>query len=127
MLIDRQLTGAGWSVQSRPNILFAAQGVAVREVIMAPGHGRADYVLAVGLGDRGRSASRRNGSTRSTAISSSHASRETSLEDLDSLPAPEVIARQIVVDDLTAALAEFEAVAVALEGAAGPLPDVGTP
>lgn len=40
--------------------------------------------------------------------------RDESLEDLDKLPAPEVIAREIV-DDLTAALAEFEAVASALE------------
>ncbi|MEI4273409.1 DEAD/DEAH box helicase family protein [Klenkia sp. LSe6-5] len=48
MLIDRQLTAAGWSVQSRSELnLFASQGVAVREVIMAPGHGRADYVLYV--------------------------------------------------------------------------------
>ncbi|MEJ5945578.1 class I SAM-dependent DNA methyltransferase [Pseudokineococcus basanitobsidens] len=43
--------------------------------------------------------------------------RDASLEDLDSLPAPEVIAREIV-EDLTAALAEFEAVASALEAAA---------
>jgi type I restriction enzyme M protein len=41
---------------------------------------------------------------------------DASLEDLDDLPAPEVIAREIV-DDLTAALAEFEAVAAALEAA----------
>lgn len=40
--------------------------------------------------------------------------RDESLEDLDNLPAPEVIAREIV-EDLTAALAEFEAVAAALE------------
>lgn len=40
--------------------------------------------------------------------------RDESLEDLDSLPAPDVIAREIV-EDLTAALAEFEAVAAALE------------
>ena len=39
--------------------------------------------------------------------------RDDSLEDLDSLPAPEVIAQEIV-DDLTAALSEFEAVAAAL-------------
>lgn len=43
--------------------------------------------------------------------------RDESLEDLDNLPAPEVIAREIV-EDLTAALAEFEAVAAALELAA---------
>ena len=40
--------------------------------------------------------------------------RDESLEDFDDLPAPEVIAREIV-EDLTAALAEFEAVATALE------------
>ncbi len=45
--------------------------------------------------------------------------RDESLEDLDSLPAPEVIAREIV-EDLTAALAEFEAVAAALELGADP-------
>lgn len=43
--------------------------------------------------------------------------RDESLEDLDNLPAPEVIAREIV-EDLTAALEEFAAVAAALE--AGP-------
>ena len=42
--------------------------------------------------------------------------RDESLEDLDNLPAPAVIAREIV-EDLTAALAEFEAVAAALEAA----------
>ena len=40
--------------------------------------------------------------------------RDESLEDADDLPAPDVIAREIV-EDLTAALAEFEAVAAALE------------
>jgi hypothetical protein len=43
--------------------------------------------------------------------------RDESLEDLDNLPAPEVIAREIV-EDLTAALVEFEAVAAALEATA---------
>ncbi|MDE9365681.1 class I SAM-dependent DNA methyltransferase [Luteipulveratus sp. YIM 133132] len=40
--------------------------------------------------------------------------KDDSLEDLDNLPSPDVIAREIV-DDLTAALAEFEAVATGLE------------
>ena len=40
--------------------------------------------------------------------------RDESLEDADNLPAPEIIAREIV-EDLTAALAEFEAVAAAWE------------
>jgi type I restriction enzyme M protein len=42
--------------------------------------------------------------------------RDESLEDMDNLPAPEIMAREIV-EDLTAALAEFEAVAAALEAA----------
>ena len=46
--IDSQLIAAGWSVQSRADLnLFAGQGVAVREVIMKSGHGRADYLLYV--------------------------------------------------------------------------------
>ena len=40
--------------------------------------------------------------------------KDDSLEDVDNLPAPEIIAREIV-EDLTAALVEFEAVALALE------------
>jgi type I restriction enzyme R subunit len=48
VLIDRQLSDAGWVVQDRKDLnLFAGQGVAVREVIMAKGHGRADYLLYV--------------------------------------------------------------------------------
>ena len=40
--------------------------------------------------------------------------RDEFLEDLETLPSPDVLAREIV-EDLTAALAEFEAVATALE------------
>ncbi len=48
VLIDRQLADAGWSVQDKRDLnLFAAQGVACREVVMKPGHGRADYLLHV--------------------------------------------------------------------------------
>ena len=48
VLIDRQLTAAGWVVQDRKDLnLFAAQGIAVRETTMAKGHGRADYLLYV--------------------------------------------------------------------------------
>lgn len=46
ILIDAQLTAAGWSVQDARAInLFAGHGVAVREAVMASGHGRADYLL----------------------------------------------------------------------------------
>jgi len=47
-LIDRQLSDAGWHVQDRKDLnLFAGPGVTVRETIMKPGHGRADYLLYV--------------------------------------------------------------------------------
>ena len=47
-LLDRQLTEAGWVVQDKKNLnLFAADGVACREVVMKTGHGRADYLLYV--------------------------------------------------------------------------------
>ena len=42
--------------------------------------------------------------------------RDETLEDADNLTSPAILAREIVVD-LTAALAEFEAVAAALESA----------
>ena len=46
--IDRQLDLCGWIVQNRAEMnLYAGQGVAVREFIMASGHGRADYLLFV--------------------------------------------------------------------------------
>jgi type I site-specific restriction endonuclease len=48
VLIDHQLAAAGWLVQDRKQLnLFAGDGVVVRETIMAPGHGRADYLLYV--------------------------------------------------------------------------------
>jgi len=47
-MIDRQLTEAGWTVQDRAELnLFAGSGIAVREMIMAKGHGRVDYLLYV--------------------------------------------------------------------------------
>lgn len=46
--IDRQLVACGWAVQDHKDMnLYARQGVAVREFIMAPGHGRANYPLFV--------------------------------------------------------------------------------
>jgi len=44
--------------------------------------------------------------------------KDESLEDMDNLPSPAIIAREIV-EDLTAALAEFDAVATSLEADAG--------
>lgn len=40
-LIDQQLTQAGWKVQDKKDLnLFAGPGIAVREVVMKPGHVR---------------------------------------------------------------------------------------
>lgn len=48
ILIDGQLVQAGWAVQDKKDLnLYAGQGVAVREVVMKPGHGRVDYLLYV--------------------------------------------------------------------------------
>ncbi|WP_327264447.1 DEAD/DEAH box helicase family protein [Streptomyces sp. NBC_01232] len=48
-LIDAQLAAAGWQVQDGKDLnLFAGEGIAVREVVMSAGHGRADYLLYVG-------------------------------------------------------------------------------
>ena len=44
--IDRQLTAAGWTVVDRKDLNVFIPS-AVREVIMASGHGRADYALYV--------------------------------------------------------------------------------
>jgi type I restriction enzyme, R subunit len=46
--IDRQLTGAGWQVQSQKALnLHAGRGVAVREFTLEKPHGRVDYLLFV--------------------------------------------------------------------------------
>jgi type I restriction enzyme R subunit len=46
--IDRMLEAAGWVVQDYSAVnLAAGPGVAVREFVLAPGHGRADYLLFV--------------------------------------------------------------------------------
>ncbi|MCT2361511.1 DEAD/DEAH box helicase family protein [Kocuria marina] len=48
VLIDSQLRVAGWAVQDGKAMnLFAGDGIAIREAVMAPGHGRADYLLYV--------------------------------------------------------------------------------
>jgi type I restriction enzyme R subunit len=46
--IDRMLAAAGWAVQdARAVNLSASRGVAVREFVMKPPHGRADYLLFI--------------------------------------------------------------------------------
>lgn len=48
-LIDAELIAAGWAVQDRRvmNLFAPEQGIAMREFVMAPGHGRVDYLLYV--------------------------------------------------------------------------------
>lgn len=44
--IDRMLDAAGWAVQNAAAVnLAASRGVAVREFVLKPPHGRADYLL----------------------------------------------------------------------------------
>jgi len=46
--IDRMLAAAGWAVQAARAVnLSATRGVAVREFVLKPPHGRADYLLFV--------------------------------------------------------------------------------
>ncbi len=46
--IDKMLVAAGWLVQHAKEVnLAAARGVAVREFVLAPGHGQVDYLLFV--------------------------------------------------------------------------------
>src|SRR5215471_12975539 len=48
MRIDEMLSLAGWVVQNADAVnLNAGRGVAVREFVLAPGFGRADYLLFV--------------------------------------------------------------------------------
>jgi type I restriction enzyme R subunit len=46
--IDRMLAAAGWAVQDADRVnLTAARGVALRELVLTPPHGKVDYVLFV--------------------------------------------------------------------------------
>jgi type I site-specific restriction endonuclease len=87
--IDKQLRAAGWAVQHQNALnLSAATGVAVREFTLEKPHGRVDYLLFV------------NG-------------KPTGVIEAKPLPAPEVIAAEIV-EDLQAALDQFAAIAASL-------------
>src|SRR5439155_23953518 len=62
--IHEMLTAAGWVVQDYRQIaLGARQGVAVREFPMAPGHGRADYLLFIDRKAAGVVEAKKAGST----------------------------------------------------------------
>ncbi len=78
--------------------------------LMRPGMPRADRVE----GERWKSFTYDEITARDKANLDITWLRDESLEDLDNLPSPDVLAREIV-EDLSAALAEFEAVATALD------------
>jgi type I restriction enzyme R subunit len=62
--IDRMLAAAGWAVQdARAVNLAAGRGVAVREFVMRPPHGRADYLLFVDGQSAGIGEAKREGET----------------------------------------------------------------
>jgi type I restriction enzyme, R subunit len=62
--IDQMLAAAGWVVQDYGAVnLSAARGVAVREFVLAPGHGRADYLLFVDRNAVGALEAKKEGET----------------------------------------------------------------
>jgi type I restriction enzyme R subunit len=62
--IDRKLAAAGWVVQDAGAAnLTASIGVAVREFVLAPGHGRADYLLFVDRNAVGALEAKKEGDT----------------------------------------------------------------
>src|SRR5712691_8584808 len=119
--IDRQLAAAGWVVQSQKGLnLRAGRGVAVREFILEKPHGRVDYLLFVDDRPVGVIEAKPEGKTLTEVEHQSGKYifwlRDESLEDSENLPAPEVIAAEIV-EDLQAALDQFAAIAASLGGA----------
>jgi hypothetical protein len=97
VLIDERLRAAGWHVCDRSQIdLVNHVGVAVREVPMADGHGVVDLIA------------------RDKANLDIIWLKDDSIEDAADLPAPDVIADQIV-DELQAALLEIAAIAADLD------------
>ena len=62
--IDRMLAAAGWAVQDASRVnLSAARGVAIREFVMKPPHGRADYLLFVNQAAAGVVEAKKEGET----------------------------------------------------------------
>jgi hypothetical protein len=115
--IDRQLVSRGWVVQSWDELnLYAGQIVAVREFIRATGHGRADYLLfadceAVGAVKANPSGTpfsgiEQNVPERRAANLNIKWLRDEYPDDASTLPAPSVLAAEIV-EELEAALAQF--------------------
>jgi type I restriction enzyme R subunit len=64
--IDRLLTGAGWTIQSRDETnINAARGVAIRQFHLKPGYGEADYLLYVDAVPAGVVEAKKEGATLS--------------------------------------------------------------
>ncbi|WP_437763055.1 hypothetical protein WMF27_42945 [Sorangium sp. So ce281] len=105
--IDDALTAAGWAVQDRQVMnLDAAHCVAVREFPLKRGHGFADYLLYVDGEAVGVIEAKEVGTTL-TGVEGQTEKYSAGLPDL--LPAPDVIAGEIV-EDLRSALEQFETV-----------------
>ena len=105
--IDAMLEAAGWVVQGYKAVnLYAATGVAVQELVTNAGP--ADY-------ERFHRFSYDELVARDKASLDIFWLRDESLEDTDNLPAPGVMAAEIV-EDLQAALAEFTELAESLQG-----------
>jgi type I restriction enzyme R subunit len=84
--IDRLLTAAGWTIQSRDEAnVMAGRGVAIREFPMKPGFGEADYLLYVDGQAVGVVEAKKEGSTL-TGFEGQTAKYSEGLPD--SLPAP---------------------------------------
>ncbi len=122
--IDRQLVSRGWVVHSWDELnLFAGQRVAIREFIRATGHGRAGYLLFADCGGVGAVKADPSGTPlsgiapnvpeRSDANLNIKWLRDKSLDDASTLPAPSVLAAEIV-EELEAALAQFLELAASL-------------
>src|SRR3989449_8901442 len=84
--IDMELGAAGWAVQDADSVnLAAAQGVAVREFILKPPHGRVDYLLFVDRRPVGTIEAKPTGTTL-TGVEEQSARYAAGLPD--TLPAP---------------------------------------
>jgi len=118
--IDKQLNDCGWVVQDKTQLnLFESLGVAVRE--MDTDTGPADYMLfidgkACGIIEAKKEGANLGGvAEQSARYASSHNNyierwvEEDSLEDTENLPAPDVLAQEIV-EQLEVALVEFRSV-----------------
>jgi type I restriction enzyme, R subunit len=120
--IDTLLGKASWRIfEAKQANIHAARGVAIREFPLKQGHGEADYLPYVDGKAAGVIEAKKEGATL-TGVEIQSAKYITRLPDglprwANALPAPEVIAAEIM-EDLEAALATFREIAADLGGEA---------